>query len=709
MRVLDPACGSGAFLVQAFRRLIEREFPPQHGHPSPVELRELLEGHFYGLDTDPDACNVTRLSLILTLLDYVHPPDLEMDSRPGPNPRLPNLRNNIFCGNFFDDAGDWQTVFARKKADWVVGNPPWKQLKKGNIRQEDEPVLQWMKDEEKRRPVGNRQIARAFAWRAADHVDMSGEVAFFLPAMTLFEKAAAGFRSKFFQSMQVHTITNFSNLRWVISAGRFTAPAAAFFYRPRPSGDEPVDGTESIRTYSPLVANQEATRPNIARKRNETWSIVLNASEIRDIPLANVQDGHGLPWKVAFWGSEFDMKLLRAVQRRFETIGEMEKRGLLLISEGLQLRGADAEEELEAVSLPKDAKTLDISILKGMRDFFALPPRSIVSVPTEYAYARKGRAERPLSVCQHPHILISAARNFAVYSEKYCIVPPRQIGVASPSGHKDILKALSVFLSSDFALYFEFFVSTELGVDRDRSTLSALRSIPTPLSEMQPSDLRPWAQLHDKLAKATREAFKNKSLWKDDHNNDAVVHRSLIEGKLIAELNEFVYDALALQRQERSLVRDMVCVRLALNDGKLGRAAVARPTQSELRAYAISLQTELDEYIHGEVSGKHSVQIIHDNHSGMIRITLSKCATDTVRRVTILPAVASEAAFLRECRARIRQEKSQWVYFDRNLRIYDRSNTFVVKPMQKFQWTPSQARVDAMEIVAESMARRGEA
>jgi hypothetical protein len=56
----------------------------------------------YGVDIEQDACNVAELSLILTLLDYVEPPDLE-DRRRGF--KLPSLRDrNIFCGNFFDEA-----------------------------------------------------------------------------------------------------------------------------------------------------------------------------------------------------------------------------------------------------------------------------------------------------------------------------------------------------------------------------------------------------------------------------------------------------------------------------------------------------------------------------------------------------------------------------------------------------------------------------
>src|ERR1039457_5038964 len=99
MRVLDPACGSGVFLVQCYRKLIESRIRQHHGAvPTPEELSSLLTRHLFGIDSDPDACQVAELSLVLTLLDYVTPPDLsETDFQ------LPTLRNrNIFEGNSFD-------------------------------------------------------------------------------------------------------------------------------------------------------------------------------------------------------------------------------------------------------------------------------------------------------------------------------------------------------------------------------------------------------------------------------------------------------------------------------------------------------------------------------------------------------------------------------------------------------------------------------
>ena len=709
MRVFDPACGSGAFLVQAFRRLIEKEFPPSsHKHVAPQDLRELVEAHFVGLDTDEDACGVTKLSLILTMLDYVHPPDLE-NGRPGPKPPLPNLRDNILCGNFFDDDAVWRRHVAHRKADWVVGNPPWKQLTPKNMRPEDEPVLAWIKAEEKHRPVGNCQMARAFAWRAAEYLSESGEAALFLPAMSLFEVAAKKFRSRFLSKMDVHTIVNFSNLRWIISGRRFTTPAAAFFYRPRSQDDEPT-GEESIRTYSPLVANQEATKPVGTGKRNETWSIVINASEIREVPLIAVADGDGLPWKMAAWGSELDAKLLRSLRRRFGTIEEMEKRGTLVLSEGLQLRreaaSEDEDEDLERVSLPDKAKTIDLSILKGARDFFALPPWALNLVPPELTHARKSRAELALSVCRPPHVILGEARTFAVYSEKFIVVPPRQIGIVSPDNDKTLLKALALFLRSDLAFYCEFFLSSGFGVERDRSTLKALRRIPTPLAEMGRTELKRWSRFYDKIASATLSALEKPGLWRNLEVPSKMPKGSVVKRDLVDALNDMVFEVFGLAAQDRKTVQDFVEIRFALNDGKLGMPAVVRSSGANLRAYASRLKSELDSYIEGELSGNHIVEIVHDENSGMVRVTLDQRAA-AKGRVLIVQADAKEAAALEKCRSRIRETRSQWVYFDRNLRVYDGNATYVLKPMQRFHWTETQARVDAMQIVAESIARRG--
>ena len=109
-----------------------------------------------------------------------------------------------------------------------------------------------MKNNEKERPVGGNQIARAFAWKVADFLADDGEVALFMPAMALYEYPAASFRREFFQDFRVHTVANFSNLEEVLSGGRFRLPAVPFFYKHREEADADLSDDEFVRVYSRL-------------------------------------------------------------------------------------------------------------------------------------------------------------------------------------------------------------------------------------------------------------------------------------------------------------------------------------------------------------------------------------------------------------------------------------------------------------------------
>jgi len=706
MRVFDPSCGSGAFLVQCYRRLIEKEFPPGT-KPKPGQLRDLLEKTVFGLDVEPDACNVAELSLILTLLDYVHPPDLEGRGRS--RFQLPALRDkNIFCHNFFERPSEKHKPLQRG-FNWVVGNPPWKRLNPDELSESDRPIWTWMKANGKTRPVGGNQAARAFAWEVLDYLGPDGEVGLFLPAMTLFETPARGFRSSFFQTAKTNTVVNLSNLAEVLSAGRFRVPAAAFFYESRTTEGAEFNENEFIRTYSPFVANQEPTRPTREGRRNESWSIVINASEIRDIPAVRVADGSGLPWKLATWGSALDQRLLNKLHRFFPSLRDLEQESRVVASEGLQLRRKSASSEDEEVELVEEVlgrNKLDVTPLKRLRHLFTFPPNAIIPIEPHFKYARKGRALLPLSVCRPPHVIVSAARNFAVYTEEYLVVPPRQIGIVSESDDKDFLKALSLYLSSDFAYYHQFLTSTEFGVKRDRATLQALRQMPIAIADLPRDELERWAQLYSQLVQHRPQTLED--LRKPDRRADRQLTLLPAEetdvelGHLLAELNQMVNEALGLDVGENSLIYDLVHVRLALNDGNVGKPAVRLPKASELRTYARRLKTELDDFVNGELSKRHKVTVVYDDLSGMIHVDFVQDA-NAARKVIVKKADDPTARQLERTRQRLRDERSQWVYFDRNLRIYEGTRTFIFKPMQRFHWTESQAMIDAREIIAETL------
>ena len=138
IRIVDPACGSGAFLIQAYDVLEEHYLDLAQAldqvDPNGAEaLREqmpdfILHDNLFGVDLSPEAVEITQLSLWLR------------SARRGKT--LMDLSKNIVCGNSLvtDPEVDpkamvWETTFPRvfmkeePGFDCVIGNPPWERLK----------------------------------------------------------------------------------------------------------------------------------------------------------------------------------------------------------------------------------------------------------------------------------------------------------------------------------------------------------------------------------------------------------------------------------------------------------------------------------------------------------------------------------------------------------------------------------------------------
>ncbi|NUQ63765.1 MAG: N-6 DNA methylase [Pirellulales bacterium] len=167
LRILDPACGAGSFLVVVYQYLLDwhRDWYTAHGAEQhaqdrnpPVfrgpggqwqltcaERKRILLDNIFGVDIDPQAVEVTRLSLLLKMLEG-GPGERAASLLPCLHDRgALDLTGNLKCGNSIIgpdlSAGeeerrrigvfDWQmefpAVLERGGFDAVVGNPPWGQ------------------------------------------------------------------------------------------------------------------------------------------------------------------------------------------------------------------------------------------------------------------------------------------------------------------------------------------------------------------------------------------------------------------------------------------------------------------------------------------------------------------------------------------------------------------------------------------------------
>jgi hypothetical protein len=96
LRVLDPACGAGNFLLAAYQDLLVHH---RGGTPGPEERREILTGSLYGLDLNRHAVAVTRMLLFFRLTETMDIKTLPGDFFQFSEEIFRDLRHNIRCGN----------------------------------------------------------------------------------------------------------------------------------------------------------------------------------------------------------------------------------------------------------------------------------------------------------------------------------------------------------------------------------------------------------------------------------------------------------------------------------------------------------------------------------------------------------------------------------------------------------------------------------
>jgi hypothetical protein len=743
MRILDPSCGSGAFLVQCYRRLVAKTMSGPHKPVQSAErpelLRELLVHHIFGVDRDADACQVAAMSLQLTLLDSL---DTEV-LKARPDFKLPKLHeSNVFRADFFDERSHWARSERDTRYDWVIGNPPWVKLGKAKLRPIDEPASRWMAGAGREqpetgepralRPIVGRQVAEAFAWKSLSHVSQSGAVGLLLPATTLFREES-DFRSALVHQADLCSVANFANLRETLFPKRdrhvgkrpgtrkknvgARHPAAALFYRPRSPGESSNRG--DVLVYSPLAVNQEANRSVLKGKRQDTWSLVLNSSEVRSVPWAALSAGDALPLKTAMWGSPRDEHLLRTLKDRFNPLssyaGQPRPGGPIChMHEGPQLRcfeelkQEDQKEPLERIPRVAGKLTPDLQALRGLGRIYAFPRGSLEKIPASHAYVRRGRGTVTLEVCEPPHIIISESHTFAVFSDDFLVVPNNYIGVSGPPQERERLVALSLYLSSDFAVYHDFFCSPNGGILGGRSKLSTLGSMPFPFNDVDASALKEWVELHQELVKTSSKTLAKKRKAKargvqvDMFGGEGGGARDLSD--LQQELNKKVSDLLGLTESERWLIHDLVNVRRHLMDGKMDPRALDFPPPPGIKGclagYADALREYLDEYVDARLGLSHRVNVVYDEHSKHAMAQIDLRARMNGEPSTLVEAADQQT---RRALAKVSESQGQWLYFNRNLFVYRDDCAFILKPLHHVHWTRTQGMLDASEIIAQSI------
>ena len=223
--VCDPACGSGIFLVDAYRRIVRHEMQREGRCLSGDRLRELLVSRVSGCDIDDAAIRLAAFSLYVAFLSYQTPQDIQ---QAGPLPKLIHRSDSssrtapLVVGDAFSsmrqeslpiDQVESNTAEALPwplhSFDVVVGNPPWTEIGGEIATRAEEWALR------RKRVIGDRNPSQLFLWRALDLLKDGGVAALLIGAKAMLNTRSTSrqFREQWLQQVKMEHVVNFSRVR----------------------------------------------------------------------------------------------------------------------------------------------------------------------------------------------------------------------------------------------------------------------------------------------------------------------------------------------------------------------------------------------------------------------------------------------------------------------------------------------------------------
>ncbi len=682
-RFLDPACGSGIFLVGLFNRLADEwnRVNPKAGYDAKLKgLTAILKTNLFGIDKKDTACLIAAFSLYLAFLDQLSPPDIRRVLKKVKV--LPPLvadeesgATTIRCADFFSDAATLPMP-----VDYVIGNPPWAKVKGRTA-----PASVW--SAARKLPLPGKQIAAAFVWKAPEYLTPVGKICFVLPHGLLFNHTpvAVQFQQHLFKTHAVELVLNLADYqRFLFEESE--APALVVQY----AREKPADNSHRIDYWAPktdwAVTQAEVISILPQDRARLTVREVLDDLKGDDAPLI---------WKERYWATSRDSRLLdrlRLYPRLRDVLGQRGKGDpkRWIIAEGFEPFGEnDAPATRRQLILPRtarvDASTHDL-------DLFLLPDDCDIQSSLKLALRR---AISDTSIFKKPLVLVTEGFSKVAFANFDIAYRHGIRGIHGPNRDAGQLAFLAVYLRSTLARYFLFHTSASWGVSRARVDIDDLMRLPFPFPEQTDNQARAVkivTEVGQIMAGAAEEAG-GVTLGRDN-----IVKRAQAQAEALVEEYFDVNDI------ERILIADTTAVIVPSVRPTRARAEV--PTLIPVQQVEYSEYVKLlCETLNGWASKQYTVYgaAVPDAQIGIGMVVLEK--TRRGEAPAHLNGATKDVLSALHRLQRGAAKGRGTVELARGLKVFDKALLYVTKPIGRRFWTRTAALNDADEIAGTLLMR----
>lgn len=276
-RVLDPACGSGIFLVGAFKRLINVWRSHNDWQPPDVDtLKGILKRSIYGIELESNAIDLTAFSMCLAICDALQP-DVIWKTLKFDKLHESNLVKADFFGvllNFYQG----KPTILRDGFDVVIGNPPFESQISDPGKEVDQRAQRL---DSSRASLPDNQSAYLFLEQAFSNVRSGGRVCLIQPSGLLYNRNAQNFRTTLFRKYEVDTIFDFVSIRKLYD-GADAKTIAVLAQASEPSEDHRIAHFTLRRTVSVkeriCFELDHYDRQHVSQKQAETCPYVWRSN-----------------------------------------------------------------------------------------------------------------------------------------------------------------------------------------------------------------------------------------------------------------------------------------------------------------------------------------------------------------------------------------------------------------------------------------------
>ena len=646
--VLDLTCGSGVFLVEALRKLVEKR--AGDAPPTREMIRETLYEQVFGMDISGAAVEVAAFSLYLTAL--------ELDPHPEPPSDLAFERligRTLFAGDIWQERSALAQKADGRKFDVIVGNPPWSYA--------PTPTLQAHR--ERTGVGGSRGTSLDFVHMAADYASPRTRFGLVLGAHHFFGRHASTRRAlqKLMTDLSPVTLVNLSNLSsWLFPQAKMPGMV--------------------------LFAGHRRDQPNVVTAVQVPWSPGGDKSHTFDLAPGDVTTLPMWDWerdprflKGAFLGTHRDLTLADDLWKRkchrelTDALGEV----------GAELR----------TGLTRGNRNRDARAMRGLPWLNSAAPMAPFSVPAGLVPFNNDRAQRPrdreiyrapLLIVREfllkqyaPRPLVAVADRDLVYSDAY-------FGVAFSQEDRDVAHLLAGVLSSSLAAWFLLMTSSTLGIGKRRIKPSDIGQMPVPdLAKAAASEL--GARIAD-LARSMRGRAVTAHDW--------------------TTLDEAVFDLYKLRPSERIVVRDGLFQ--ATWQWTPGRTESVAPASTEqVIQYAQAFVSAVDVWLRARGLRHMRAEVFDHPTTDPVRVVRFVLEDGSGPSVAGVVAPTGDLkGLLHQIGGRLGFPMADKLIGQQEVRAYDTREVVIVKPAARRNWMGVCGLRDADDVVADSLRNPGD-